>query len=55
VFRIARARATGFVDVYNALNSNAEQTVTISSGAAWLRPTAITAPRILRLGARFEW
>ena len=54
-FRISRARATGFVDVYNVLNTNAEQTVTISSGAAWLRPTAITAPRIVRLGARFEW
>ena len=54
-FRIARARVMGFLDVYNLFNTNAEQTVTTSSGAAWLRPTAITGPRILRIGARVEW
>jgi hypothetical protein len=54
-FRVARVRFTGFLDVYNVLNANAEQTLTTSSGAAWLRPTAITGPRILRIGARLEW
>ena len=45
----------GFVDVYNILNTNAAQTLTTSSGAFWLRPTAITGPRVLRIGARVEW
>ena len=54
-FRIGRARVRGFFDVYNVLNTNAEQTLTTSSGASWLRPTAITGPRILRIGARLDW
>jgi hypothetical protein len=43
-FGIGRARVMGFFDVYNVFNTNAEQTVTTSSGASWLRPTAITGP-----------
>ena len=54
-FRVGNARVMGFFDVYNLFNTNAEQTVTTSSGASWLRPTAITGPRILRIGARLEW
>ena len=53
--RINQARIVGFFDVYNVFNTNAEQTLTTSSGSAYLRPTAITGPRILRLGARLEW
>jgi hypothetical protein len=55
MFRISRARVTGFFDLYNIFNTNAVQTLTSVSGASWLRPTAITGPRILRLGARMEW
>jgi hypothetical protein len=54
-FRIGRARVRGSIDVYNLFNTNAEQAVTTSSGAAWLRPTIITGPRILRLGGRLDW
>jgi hypothetical protein len=54
-FRVANRRVMGFVDIYNMFNTNAEQTVTTSSGASWLRPTAITGPRSLRIGARLEW
>ena len=54
-FGIGRARVMGFFDVYNLFNTNAEQVETTSSGAAWLRPTVITGPRILRIGARLEW
>ncbi len=36
-------------------NTNAEQTLTTTSGSFWLRPTAITGPRVLRLGARVDW
>ena len=54
-FHIGTVRLMGFFDVYNLFNTNAEQAVTPSSGASWLRPIAITGPRILRVGARFEW
>jgi len=54
-FNISRVRVMGFVDVYNLFNTNAEQALTTSSGAAWLRPTAITGPRILRIGSRLAW
>ena len=53
--RMGAIRLKGFVDVYNLFNTNAPQTVTTSSGSAFLRPTAITGPRVLRVGGRFEW
>jgi Carboxypeptidase regulatory-like domain len=48
-------RIVGFLDVYNVLNTNAAQTLTQTSGGSWLRPTAITGPRIARIGTRLEW
>ena len=40
---------------YNAFDTNAAQTLTISSRGSWLRPTAITGPRVLKIGARGDW
>ena len=54
-FRIKAVRVIGFFDVYNMFNTNAVQTLTTTSGGSWLRPTAITGPRVLRIGARVEW
>jgi hypothetical protein len=54
-FRLNAARLMGFFDVYNTFNTNAAQTLSTSSGGSWLRPTAITGPRVLRVGARLEW
>jgi hypothetical protein len=54
-FRVNAVRVIGFLDVYNLLNTNAEQTLNTSSGGSWLRPTAITGPRVARIGARLEW
>ena len=54
-FPIKAVRVMGFFDVYNLFNANAAQTLTTSSGASWLRPTTITAPRVLRIGARLQW
>jgi hypothetical protein len=54
-FRVKDVGVMAFVDVYNILNTNAAQALTTSSGTFWLRPTAITAPRVLRIGARLEW
>ena len=53
-FRVNAVRVMGFFDVYNLFNTNAAQTLTTSSGGSWLRPTAITGPRVLRIGARLD-
>jgi hypothetical protein len=54
-FTWARVRVMGFFDLYNVFNTNADQSLTTSSGAAWRRPTAITGPRVARIGARLAW
>ena len=48
-------RVTGFVDLFNITNSNAAETRTVTTGSAYLRPTAVLAPRTLRIGARFAF
>ena len=53
--RAGSLRITGFFDVYNIFNSNAEQDLTKSSGSAFLRPVAITPPRVARIGGKFQW
>jgi outer membrane receptor protein involved in Fe transport len=55
VFRFGPGRFTGFFDVYNIFNTNAEQDITTTSGSSWLRPIAITPPRIARVGVKFAW
>jgi len=55
VFRVKVLQIAGFVDVYNLFNANGAQTLTTSSGAFYLRPTAITGPRVFRIGARVGW
>jgi hypothetical protein len=55
MFQVRRARVMGFFDVYNVLNTNAAQALTTNSGGSWLRPIAVTGPRILRVGARLDW
>jgi len=54
-FKIDRARVTAFFDIYNIFNTNAEQALTTSSGSAFLRPVAITPPRIARVGLKLQW
>jgi hypothetical protein len=48
-------RIRGFFDLFNLTNSNAVETRTTTTGTAFLRPTAVLAPRTARLGARFSW
>jgi hypothetical protein len=55
VLRVKGMQVAGFVDVYNLFNANGAQTLTTSSGAFYLRPTAITGPRMFRIGARLVW
>lgn len=52
---LGRTRVMGFFDVYNVFNTNAAQALTTGSGGSWLRPLAVTGPRILRIGARLDW
>ena len=54
-FRFYRTRRlSGFVDVFNVLNANPEQNISWSSGS-FLQPLNIVAPRIARIGTRFDW
>ena len=48
-------RVRGFFDLFNITNSNAVETRTITTGTAFLRPTAVLAPRTARIGARFQF
>ena len=48
-------RVRGFLDLFNLTNSNAAETRTITSGTAFLRPTAVLAPRTARLGVRVSF
>ncbi len=51
-----RFTLTGFFDVYNIFNRQRRiRPTTTSSGSSWLRPTAITPPRIARLGIKFRF
>lgn len=52
--RLGADRLAVFVDVFNVLNSNAEQNISWVSGS-FLQPLAIVPPRIARVGARFDW
>jgi hypothetical protein len=49
------SRISGFLDLYNMFNANAEQNMSWVSGASYLRPLNIIPPRIVRFGAKFEW
>jgi Carboxypeptidase regulatory-like domain len=51
--RAAKVRL--FLDGFNMLNAYAGETITVSSGTAYLQPTAILGPRTGRIGARFLW
>ena len=55
-FNLARSmRVRVFVDLFNITNSNAAETRTITTGTAFLRPTAVLAPRTARIGARLSF
>lgn len=55
VFRFGARAISGFVDVYNLTNSNAEFRQIYVSGGSFGFPTTIIAPRIVRFGAKLEW
>jgi hypothetical protein len=55
VLRIGRARVLGSFDIYNLLNANPVTGVNTRYGAAWLTPTAILAPRLLKFGTQIDF
>jgi Carboxypeptidase regulatory-like domain len=55
VFMVSGRKLSGFFDVYNIFNANEPQTLTTTSGSAWLFPAAITPPRIARVGVKLAW
>jgi hypothetical protein len=48
-------RVRGFLDLFNITNSHSAESRTITTGTAFLRPTAALAPFTARVGARFSW
>jgi hypothetical protein len=48
-------RLRAFLDGFNLLNKYAAETITVSTGANYLLPTAILGPRTGRIGFRLMW
>ena len=48
-------RVRALFDLFNITNSNSVETRTITTGTAFLRPTAVLAPRTARIGARVSF
>ncbi len=55
VFRFGARSVSGFLDVYNITNSNAEFRQNYVSGSSFLFPSTIIPPRIFRFGAKVDW
>ncbi len=55
VFRFAGRSVSGFVDLYNITNSNAEFRQIYVSGSSFGFPTTIISPRIVRFGGKVDW
>jgi hypothetical protein len=53
--RIVNTRVVPFFDLFNLTNTNAEETVIVTSGSSFLRPTRIVPPRVARIGLRFTF
>jgi hypothetical protein len=49
------AKVRLFADGFNLSNSYAGETIVQATGATYLQPTAILAPRTARIGFRFIW
>jgi hypothetical protein len=52
---VGRRKIGLVLDIYNLTNANAEQNINWASGSAYLAPSNIIGPRIVRFGGRFDW
>ena len=48
-------KVRGMFDMFNMTNRHASETITRTTGTAYLKPSAILAPFTMRLGFRFIW
>jgi hypothetical protein len=48
-------RLSGFFDVFNVFNTNAEQDINQTAGSTYLRPLNILSPRVARIGMKLEF
>ena len=55
VVSLARTRLRLFADFFNIANSHAIEIQSWATGTSFLRPTNVIAPRLMRIGFRFEW
>jgi hypothetical protein len=55
VIRFGSRSLSGFVDLYNIANSNAEFRQIYVSGSSFGFPTTIIPPRIVRFGVKVDW
>ena len=54
-FRVHGAKIQGMFDIYNLTNSSTILGINPTYGAAWLRPTSIMGPRLVKFGAQIDW
>ena len=55
-FRLPRQTTLGlFFDLFNITNSNAATSIVMTSGTAFLRPSVILPPRVVRLGVKYSF
>jgi hypothetical protein len=55
ILKMGRTRAVLSVDFANLLNANYTQTITTAYGGRWLAPANIMDPRLIKLGAQFDF
>jgi hypothetical protein len=55
IFKMGRTRAVVSVDLANLTNSNYTQLITTAYGSQWLAPTSIMDPRLVKIGAQFDF
>ena len=55
VVSMGPGRLSPFIDLYNLMNANAEQNITVTSGSSYLRPINIIPPRVMRVGVKYDW
>ena len=54
IFRYSRGRIQGMLDLYNAFNNRAPQTINSAYGPAWLTPTTLLGGRLLKFGTQID-
>jgi hypothetical protein len=54
-FALGTGRLSPFLDLYNLSNANPAQDITVTSGSSFLRPLIIVAPRVARVGVKYDW